>query len=97
MRATRRLGQLLAEREKAKGAAEAGTNRGTTPSLGGTASKPLADLGITRKQSSQYQKLAAVPQDDFEAALTAPGRVTTGGIIAAQEPPTVNSVDDRAL
>jgi hypothetical protein len=68
MRATRRLGQLLAEREKAKGGRPPETPAVTE------GVKPLADLGITHKQSHRYQKLAEVPEDDFEAALTAPGR-----------------------
>jgi hypothetical protein len=68
MRATRRLGQLLAEREKPKGSPG---NQYTGPLARSDGSKTLADIGITRDQSSQFQKLAAVPEDDFEAALTA--------------------------
>jgi hypothetical protein len=34
-----------------------------------TATPKLTDLGITRDQSSKWQKLADVPKDDFEAAL----------------------------
>ena len=45
--------------EKAKGAREPGTNRGVTRSGDTTAS--LADLGITKDQSSQWQRLAKVP------------------------------------
>jgi hypothetical protein len=37
----------------------------------------LSDLGITQNQSSQWQKLAAVPEPEFEAALAAPGKPTT--------------------
>jgi hypothetical protein len=97
MRATRRLGTLLKERDKAKGSPG---NQHTGPLPTSEGSKPLADLGISYNQSSRYQKLADVPEDKFEAALTAPGRVTTGGIIAKQtppKPPAVNAVDDRAL
>jgi hypothetical protein len=83
MRATRRLGQLLKERDKPKGSPG---NQYTGPIARADGTKTLADLGISRDQSSKYQKLAAVPQDDFEAALAAPGRVTTGGIIAANRP-----------
>jgi hypothetical protein len=97
MRATRRLGQLLAAREKAKGAAQPGVGRKGRAGMMSQQTTPLADLGITRDQSSRYQRLAAVPEPAFEAALAAPGRVTTGGIIAAQSEPTVNAMDDRAL
>ncbi len=97
MRATRRLGQLLAAREKAKGAAQPGVGRKGRAGMMSQQTTPLVDLGITRDQSSRYRRLAAVPEPAFEAALAAPGRVTTGGIIAAQSEPTVNAVDDRAL
>jgi hypothetical protein len=87
MRATRRLGQLLAKRGKPKGSLG---NQYTGPVARADGSKTLADLGISRDQSWRYQKLGEVPEDKFEAALAAPSRVTTGGIIAAQEPPTAN-------
>jgi hypothetical protein len=57
LRAERRAGQLLRLREKAKGAAEPGTNRGATPCHDVSAS-PLADLGISHDQSSNWQKPA---------------------------------------
>ena len=55
--------------DKAKGAREKGTKRGkdSTRSQNGTASK-LEDLKITKQQSSDWQKLAAVPKDIFEEA-----------------------------
>jgi hypothetical protein len=43
---------------------------------GKIASRPttqLADLGITRDQSSKWQKLADIPAEDFEAALRSEG------------------------
>jgi hypothetical protein len=51
--------------EKAKGARAPGTNRGASNNT--TAS--LAELGITKDQSAQWQKLADVPEPQFEAAL----------------------------
>jgi hypothetical protein len=97
LRAERRTGQLLAERDKAKGARAPGTNRGATPSAD-TSASTLSGLGISHDQSANWQKLAAVPADRFEATVTAPGpKPTTGGIIAAHTPPKVSSVDPRAL
>lgn len=92
LRATRRLGQLLAQREKAKpGPAPADTSRrGSDP-------KPLAELGISHNQSARAQKLAAIPDPQFEQALKAPTKASTAGIIAAAAPPKINPVDDRAL
>jgi hypothetical protein len=86
LRAERRCGQLLSELEKAKGAIEPGTNRGLTPSHAATASKPLADLGISRTQSSRWQKLAAIPDADFEATWAQPdAKPSTSGLIAAHQ------------
>ncbi|MDN5870467.1 MAG: hypothetical protein L0H73_07075 [Nitrococcus sp.] len=55
----RKAGELLAAMDKAKGAAEPGTNRGATRSHDVTASS-LSDLGITKSQSSRWQKTAAL-------------------------------------
>jgi hypothetical protein len=62
LRAERRAGELLAESEKATG------HRFGT---GGSASSPptLADQGISKRQSKDWQDLAKVPEDQFEAAL----------------------------
>jgi hypothetical protein len=91
LRAERRAGQLLKEIEKAKG------GRPTeTPRADRGVSKTLADDGISYDQSSRWQKLADVPEDQFEAALAGPDKPTTNGIIAgATEPPPRR--DERAL
>jgi hypothetical protein len=57
---------------------------------------PLADLGITKSQSSRWQKLASIPDGEFEDALAAPERPTTAGLIA-DETPMTTPVDDCAL
>lgn len=96
LRAERRAGQMLGEMDKAKGAA-------ATPSQRASASKPLADLGISYTQSSRWQKLAAIPEADFEATFAQPDRKpSTSGIIAAHEAkvaPIVKAppVDPKAL
>ena len=99
VRAERRCGELLADMEKAKGAAEAGTNRGTTRSYDATSSQPrsLSDLGITKDQSSKWQRLAAVPEAEFEAAISQPGSKpsTTHIISPKQEQP--KRMDSLAL
>jgi hypothetical protein len=81
LRAERKAGILLRQMEKAKGAREPGSNRGMTRSDAATASKTLGDLGITKDQSSQWQRLADVPEDTFEAALAGPVKPTTTWII----------------
>jgi hypothetical protein len=42
----------------------------------------LRDMGITKRQSAEWQKLAQIPDAEFEAMLRAPGRRTTGGLIS---------------
>jgi hypothetical protein len=79
LRAERKAGALLAKMEKAKGG-QPRKNR----SHAGIGSPRLADLNITPKESSRWQKLAAVPESDFEAALADPiTKPTTNGIIQA--------------
>lgn len=81
--------------EKAKGAREPGTNRGMTRSDDATAS--LSDLGITKDQSSQWQKLADVPEPEFEAALAGPEKPTTNGIIRTAASAEITPVSSHAL
>ena len=73
-------GQLLAEVEKAKSALG---NQYTGPVTRHDRSTPatLDDLGISKNQSSQWQKLADVDEEFFEHAVKA-DRPTTSGIIA---------------
>jgi len=98
LRAERRSGQLLAEMEKAKGTAGSGSNQHEVWSHRSTA-PVLSDLGISKDQSSQWQKLAKVPDEEFEEAVRAE-RPSTSGIIAASAPrpePKKNAVSDHAL
>lgn len=88
LRAERKAGQLLAKTEKAKGAA---TKRGApeVPRLNG--------LGISKKQSSAWQKLGAVPQREFDLALKDADKPTTNGIIRATSEPKPTRVTREAL
>lgn len=103
LRAERRCGQLLRDREMAKGAQgnPGGQGAKIVPSQDDSAQKPLADLGISHTQSSRWQKLAAIPDREFEATFAGTGaRPTTAGLIAAHAAnpaPTITPVDPRAL
>jgi len=73
LRAERRAGELLREMDKNKGTRGAGN----PDFLGGRDVRPpsdpapkLSDLGITKDQSSRWQKLAAMPEKQFEEKLT---------------------------
>ena len=80
-------------REKASGGRPTKVSNDTT----------LSDLGISRDQSSQWQKLAAIPDEEFEADLKDPAwRPTTSGMIDRHEarergPSPPRAVDDGAL
>ena len=70
LRAERRAGEMLAEMEKNKGARGAGPGRGkkavvARDRLLDTAPK-LSDIGVTKTQSSNWQRLAALAPDVFE-------------------------------
>jgi hypothetical protein len=67
-------------------------SRGGRPPKTGGAARPVSDqvgslkqLGITKTQSSQWQKLAKIPDDEFEELLRALGtygvKPTTAGLI----------------
>jgi hypothetical protein len=86
LRAERRAGQLLRQMEKAKGTRSQLSGRNGS---GGRVVRPpedertLADLGISKTQSSRWQKLAEVPEGEFEAVLASPDKPTLGNIIKA--------------
>jgi hypothetical protein len=93
LRAERRAGQLLREMEKAKGT----LRRGDTM-LPREDETKLADIGVSKKQSSDWQKLAGVPETDFEDAVKSSAKPTTNGIIAAHAPsPERDAMKTKAL
>ena len=88
LRAERRAGELLRDMEKNKGTRGEGR-----PKLGGRDDRPpkdptptLADLNIKKSQSSQWQKLADLPKDDFEAIVTKAQHKATDAVDRAQQP-----------
>ncbi len=90
VRAERKCGELLAEMEKRKGARMNGG--GVVPAVvldDRRGLRTLSDLGITKDQSSKWQRLAAVPEREFEDAVSQPGiKPTTSHILSPkQEPP----------
>jgi hypothetical protein len=89
IKAERKAGELLAAMKKAKGGAEKGTKRDgpggkVMQSDGPTA---LRDIGISKQQSSDWQKLAAVPQKRFEAALADKSKMPSTAAIIRENTP----------
>jgi hypothetical protein len=85
LRAERKAGELLQQTERAKGARGNPGGRGAAIVLSPDAT-PLSELGISRHQSSKWQKLADIPPEEFEATLAGPEKPTTTSIIAAAPP-----------
>jgi hypothetical protein len=71
VRAERKCGELLAETEKAKAGRPPINRSNQTTNL--ESPKTLAEMGVTKDQSSKWQKLAAIPEKEFEAAVSIPG------------------------
>jgi len=97
LRSERKAGQILramvlaGERQSGRGNHKAELPEGTPE---------LEDLGISKKQSAQWQKLGLVPQREFERALKEAEWPTTKGIIRATAEPrerTVVPVSTEAL
>jgi hypothetical protein len=85
------VGQLLRQMEKAKGGRPV-----KTPDTGaGVSDRTLSDLGVSHKQSATWQKMADMPDEEFEAALNGPEKPTTHGIIGTTRPRP--EMDERAL
>ncbi len=88
VRAERRCGQLLREMEKAKGGNPqlvANHDRLEKP-------KTLAEMGVTKDQSSKWQKLAGVPDDQFEKALDNSSKISGDTVLhQVNGPPAIKS------
>lgn len=84
VRAERRAGQMLAEMPKNNGQLLRGSIVRPREE-----SKTLDEIGISKTQSSRWQKLAAVPDDQFEQAVTAAkevaGEVTTAAMLRIEK------------
>jgi MT-A70 len=75
MRAERRAGELLRELEKNQGAVPGKTGRKGKPVLDGR--PKLADLGVTKTQSSRWQRFAALDPAAFEQRVVTRANVET--------------------
>ena len=96
IRAERQLGIILASMPKAKGGAKDHKSKSSPESMTYQTEKTLADIGISNNQSSRFQKLAKIPDDEFEEALDQPDATTTS-IISAHEGMTLMTDEDKEL
>jgi hypothetical protein len=95
LRAERKAGQLLTKMKESGERADKGQPKVTSTET------TLNDLGITRDQSSQWQRLGAISQRDFNEALGASEMPTTKGILRSvkeeESPVKRNPVSSEAL
>jgi len=69
MRGTRRLGEIIARQKEAVGLHKGGRPVKTETATEASAPIKLADVGVSKKLSSQAQQLAAVSADEFEGLI----------------------------
>jgi hypothetical protein len=83
VRAERRCGELLrVTAESGQRATAAGNVNQHTPRVSNDTTPTLADMGLTRDESSRYQQLAAMPAEHFETAV-ATAKATAGEVTTA--------------
>lgn len=100
LRAERRAGELLKLLARAETPNPSGANQHEVASTAVTQPKSpyataLSDTGMSRQTAAQYQGLANVPEDEFEAALADPKKPSRRAILNRSKPEP--KVDDRAL
>jgi hypothetical protein len=79
IRAERRGGQLLSEMENAQTGPRVRCPDGTKYRSG---TPTLNELGVTKKESAKWQKLAGIPDEQFEGALNSQDIPTTLGTLS---------------
>jgi hypothetical protein len=79
LRAERRFGELSVEIEKDVGGRPKKNSEHGDNSL--TKERVLDRAGVSQQQASRWERLAKVPQDDFEKALNGDAKPTTNGIL----------------
>ena len=106
IRAERKAGILLRAREKAKGTLKRGKD---LPRSDGTTTGPetLGDLGISKDQSANWQKMSEIDEEAFERLLIGNVKPTTKSIVREAEkknpkkkkpkPKKVEPIDEHAL
>lgn len=77
IRAEVKTGELLSGSDKAQGNRHVNSRES-----GGTT---LKDIGVSKDQSSKWQKMAAIPEEEREGYLAQPGIPSTEGMIRAHE------------
>lgn len=75
LRAERRAGELLKDTEKQK----PGQYQQRSQAI--TVAPTLSEIGITKNQSSQWQQIAEIPEEEFETFIDTSKEITTSGAV----------------
>lgn len=103
VRAERMVGKLSAAIEQAKRGPKPKTQENQSDELSRGAelnyskSQVLRDAGVTKQQAAQFERLAKVPEDHFEAALNGAEMPSAAGILAATAPPEPAPISKPAM
>jgi hypothetical protein len=79
----RRMGELIKQHKETIGLNGGGT--GARPSRGPDERPKLAEIGITSQDSSDYQRLAAIPQEEFDGAFENRAKPSRGQLIGPKD------------
>lgn len=86
VRAQRKAGEMLRQsaEQGTRATVSSGVERGANKhlSVGSTSAPTLAEIGVSKHQSSHYQQLAAMPAEHFETAVAA-AKATAGEVTTA--------------
>ena len=93
LRAERKCGELLKELERSKGGRPSINSLQSEVSFKNTREK----AGISDTQAHRWQKLADIPEEQFEATFARPEKPSTNGIIAAAKPQSQAEIEQRAM
>ena len=86
LRTQRILGKLIREGQERGEIAEQGDNRFTVDvPVGDIYKQTLPEIGLTRKESSDYQTMAAMPEKEFEKEIAIHARASIDFHCSAQE------------
>jgi hypothetical protein len=92
VRAERKAGQLLDDTKKNK---QRQSGHGDQKSGSQNATPKLADLGVNKSQSSRWQKLAEIPDEQFEKSIAIAkelvGEVTTASLLTQAQSSNKNN------
>lgn len=102
VRAERRMGELLREMDKHPGGGPGRGKKNQSPPPTSFSGATLKSLGLTKQQSSDAQKLAAIPEPEFEQRISEAGRdsrgITTEAILKRRmKPPTFDPLEGERI